>query len=245
MKTIGELQQELRIVRNDLAKMDEHLSQIETELMRFNNPLQDDINFKNIYDLAQAMPIIPHPVVKMQQTSKSIYFGMMLMVATLERSICEQQMLFLQRMIMADEARKSIDYYLGSLMKIQQDNIILSLNNSEIISYSDQLILDLLLIAKLGQNCTEESFGVISDIAAIFKRDKADFFEISNVAVAVLKQDWRCLANNSISITSIDSKYGYYLNELTGWKEYVNEIKVKKAIKGAVKILNRVIGERK
>lgn len=91
MKTISELQQELRLVRKDLAKMDERLSKIDAELMSFKDSLHDDTNFKHIYALAEAMPVIPHPVVAMQQKSKSIYFGILLMVATLEDSISEQQ----------------------------------------------------------------------------------------------------------------------------------------------------------
>lgn len=56
MKTISELQQELRLVRKDLAKMDERLSEIDVELMSFKDSVQDDTNFKHIYDLAEAMP---------------------------------------------------------------------------------------------------------------------------------------------------------------------------------------------
>lgn len=95
MKTISELQQELRLVRKDLAKMDERLSVIDTELMSFKDSVQGDTNFQHIYNLAESMPIIPHPVVTMEQKSKSIYFGILLMVATLEDSISEQQLLFL------------------------------------------------------------------------------------------------------------------------------------------------------
>ena len=52
VKTISELQQELRLVRKDLAKMDERLSEIDTELMSFKDSVQGDANFKHIYNLA-------------------------------------------------------------------------------------------------------------------------------------------------------------------------------------------------
>lgn len=242
MKTISELQQELRLVRKDLSKMDERLSEIDLELMSFKDSVQDDTNFKHIYNLAEAMPIIPHPVVSMRQKSKSVYFGILLMIATLEDSISEQQLLFLQRMVMSDADRNRIDYYMGSLGKIQPDNVIFCLDDELILSHADQLLLDLIIVAKLGKNCTMKSFGVISDLASILKKNKNDFVEVADVAAAVLKQDWSHLSKTTSVVVSFDSKYGYYLNELTGWKAYVEEIEVKKAITGLVNALSRKIG---
>ncbi|MGN0421684.1 MAG: hypothetical protein ACI4EY_03000 [Lachnospiraceae bacterium] len=63
MKTIGELQQEIRSIRKDIAKMDERLSGIDTELMSFKDSLQSDTNYNHIYNLAEAMPVIIHPMV--------------------------------------------------------------------------------------------------------------------------------------------------------------------------------------
>lgn len=223
MKTISELQQELRLVRKDLAKMDECLSKIDTELISFKASMQKDTNFQNIYNLAEAMPLIHHPAVTMQQKSKSIYFGILLMVATLEDSISEQQLLFLQRMVMSDTSCNRIDYYMSNLGKIQPDNVIFCLDDQLVLSYADQLLLDLLVIAKLGRNCTMKSLEVISDIASILKKNTAEFKEIADVAAAVLKQDWSHLSTNSTTVSNFNSKYSYYLNELTGWKEHANK----------------------
>lgn len=45
MKTISELQQEIRLIRKNISKMDERLSIIDEELMSFKDSLQDDTNF--------------------------------------------------------------------------------------------------------------------------------------------------------------------------------------------------------
>ena len=87
-----------------------------------------------------------------------------------------------------------------------------------------------------------KSFGVISDLASILKKNKTDFAEIADVAAAVLRQDWSHLSKNPSAVVSFDSKYSHYLNELTGWKAYAEEIKVKKAITGFVNALSRTIG---
>lgn len=243
MKTISELQQELRLVRKDLTKMDERLSEIDKELMSFKESLQDDTSFQHIYNLAEAMPIIPHPVANMPQKSKSIYFGILLMVATLEDSISDQQLLFLQRMVMSDSARNRIDYYMGSMGKIQPDNVIFRLDDELILSHADQLLLDLIVVAKLGRNCTTKTLSVISDLASILKKKKADFTEIAEVAAAVLRQDFEHLSTNPADVVRFHLKFGHYLNELAGWSAYANEVSVKKAITGFVDTLNKMIGD--
>lgn len=245
MKTISELQQELRLARKDLAKLDERLSEIDTDLTSFKDSLQDDTNFQHIYDLAEAMPVIPHPVVAMQQKSKSIYFGILLMVATLEDSISEQQLLFLQRMVMSDAARNRIDYYMGNLGKIQPDNVIFCLDDELLLPHADQLLVDMIVVAKLGRNCTMKSFGVISNLASILKKNKMEFTEIADVAVAVLKQDWSHLSKNPVAVVRFDSKYGHYLNELVGWREYVDEIKSKSAVARLMDSIYRITGDAK
>ena len=226
MKTISELQQELRLVRKDLAKMDKRLSEIDTELMSFKDSVQGDTNFQHIYNLAEAMPIIPHPVVSMEQKSKSIYFGILLMIATLEDSISEQQLLFMQRMVMSDTNRNRIDYYMGSLGKIQPDNVIFCLDDEAIVACANQLLLDMIVVAKLGNNCTTKTYGVIADIASFMGKNKIEFTQICKVAVSVMTQECSCLPEDALADIELDKEYGHYLRELPIWeKRLQNAIK--------------------
>lgn len=143
---------------------------------------------------------------------------------------------------MSDAKRNRIDYYMGSLGRIQRNNVFFCLDDEVILLHSDQLLLDLIVVAKLGRNCTMKSFEVISDLTSILKKTKADFSEIADIATAVLKQDWSHLSKNPSKVASLDSKYSHYLNELTGWKTYTEENKVKRAITGLVNTLSRKIG---
>lgn len=245
MKTISELQQDIRLVRKDLSKMDERLSGIDTELLLFKDSLQDDTNFKHIYDLAEAMPLIPHPIATMKQNTKSIYLGILLMTATVEDSISEQQLLHLQRMIMTDENRNRIDYYMGNLGKIQPDNVIFRLDDAVILSHANQLVLDMIIVAKLGKNCTNKTFGVIADISSILHKRKQDFIEICNVASAILRQNWEGLSENPEECIRFDSQYGYYLNELSSWKMKVDGIKRKNLMRELCNVLRAIEVKRK
>ena len=226
MKTLYELQQELRLIRKDVAKMDERLSKIDEELMSCKDSLQDDTNFQHIYNLAKVMPIIPHPVVTMQQKSKSIYFGILLMIATLEDSVCDQQLLFLQRMVMSDDTRNRIDYYMGSLGKIQPDNVFFCLDDEAIVACANQLLLDMIVVAKLGNNCTTKTYGVIADIASFMGKNKIEFTQICKVAVSVMTRECSCLTEDVIADIELDKEYGHYLRELPIWeKRLQNAIK--------------------
>ena len=222
MKTISELQQEIRLIRKDITKMDERLSVIDNELMAFKNSIQEDTNFGHIYNLAEAMPIIHHPITSLEPKQKSVYLGVLLMIATLEDSISDQQLLFLQRMVMGEAERNRIDYYMVNLGKIQPDNVIYHLVDEKMKPQAKYLLLDMIIIAKLSKNCSVKTFELISDIASVLKFTKSSFKEICNVAAAILKQNYDDIQKETIIY--LNEKYGYYLNELNGWDILVENV---------------------
>ncbi len=222
MKTISELQQEIRLIRKDINKMDERLSVIDDELMTFKDSIQEDTNFGHIYNLAEVMPIIHHPITSLEPKQKSVYLGTLLMIATLEDSISDQQLLFLQRMVMWEADRNRIDYYMVNLGKIQPDNVIYHLADEKMKTQAKYLLLDMIIIAKLSKNCSMKSYELISDIALVLKFTKSSFSEICSVAVSILKQNYDDIPREKI--VYLNEKYGYYLNELNGWAILVENV---------------------
>lgn len=223
MQTIGELQHEIQILHGELKKMDERLNTVNEGLNFFKDSPQIDSVYEHIYQLAEKMPAVFHPAVSFSQKEKSIYFGILLMTATLEDSISDQQLLFLQRIIMEDPFRKRIDYYMVNLGRIQPDNVIFCLDNEVIVSHANQLLLDMMIIAKLGRKCSVKTFSVISDIASILKKSKEELTEICLVAAAVLLQDSRGLPDDVVSVVRLERQYGYYLDEMPTWKALVED----------------------
>ncbi|MGN0421683.1 MAG: hypothetical protein ACI4EY_02995 [Lachnospiraceae bacterium] len=140
------------------------------------------------------------------------------MVATLEDSVSDQQLLLLQRMIMADADRKRIDYYMGNLGKIQPDNVIFRLDNEVIAAHANQLLLDMIVIVKLGKNCTIKTYGVIADIASILGKTKSEFIEICMVAISVITQECNRLPEDALDVIRLDKEYGFYLEKLATWQ---------------------------
>lgn len=121
-------------------------------------------------------------------------------------------------MIMADDLRKRIDYYMGNLGKIQTDNVIFHLNNEGIASYASQLLLDMIVTAKLGKSCTTKTYGVIADIASILGKTKAEFIEVCMVAISVMTQACNRLPEDALAVIHLDKEYGFYLENLPTWK---------------------------
>lgn len=87
MKTIAELQQEIRSIRKELSILDGRLDAMDTELLGYKDVTSDDSEYKRIYEIAKTMPVIKHPIVQETIPIKNNYFGMLLMVAVVDDSI--------------------------------------------------------------------------------------------------------------------------------------------------------------
>jgi hypothetical protein len=90
---------------------------------------------------------------------------------------------------------------------------------------SDAILLDMLIVAKLSKNCTEKSYYAIADIALLMKKEKRDIVKISQIAAIVLRQDTKEIGLIYQEVVECDRKYGYYLQEIKGWKEILNKAK--------------------
>jgi hypothetical protein len=219
MKTIAELQQELRKTRQELAKIDERLSCLDDELMSFKEASFPDTKYERIFKLAESMPIIRHPVVSLAQEDKSAYLGILLMAATLEDSISDNQLLFFQRLIMSDPYRRQIDIYIGNIGKIMPENIMFMLPTTITGILADELILDLLLIVNLGNHCTVRSYSLIADIATLLNRSHYDIEKSMVCAKAILTQQLPWDDTDVDEVFEICNRYGYYTQHINGWEE--------------------------
>lgn len=145
MKTISELQQE---IRNMQADMNKRLSEINDELVNYKDAGMSGSVYKQICGIAQNMPIIKHPIINQGIAVKNNYFAILILIATCENSINDDQLLFLQRMAMADSQRTTIDQYMSGIGNLNPQNVIYNINDS--VKYlKNQLVLDMLIIASL------------------------------------------------------------------------------------------------
>ena len=236
MKTISELQLEIRGIQKELNLLNNRLKALDDEFIDFKDYDQnDDSLYQRIYELAAGMPVISHPLMKEGQLVKNNYFAMLIMVATLEDSINEDQLLFLQRIIMSDPYNNGLNHYVGQLRKMKTENVIYNCNETIKNSLAEQLLLDLLIIANLSRTKSKKIFELIAQIVAFLGINKERVRHIGVIAVTVLTQNinkYSCSFNNSqlnsqkrlalCELINEDAKrFQYYLKEIPGWNAIV------------------------
>ena len=202
MKTISELQQEIRSIQKSLQLLESRLKVLDDDLVNFKEVAQENSLFQKVYELASGMPIIKHPLMQENQSVKNNYFAILIMIATLEDSINENQLLFLQRIIMDDPYNKWLNHYVGQIRKLKPENVVYNCDEAVKKKLAEQLLLDSLIIANLSHAKTNKTFELIAQIAAFLGINKDITGHISEIALTVLTQNiekYPCFTDNEKS----------------------------------------------
>ena len=226
MKTISELQQEIRSMQTELQEINKRLSNINDELLNYKDSGVSDSKYKRIYEIAETMPLIEHPIIRYGYAVKNSYFAILILVATCEDSINDDQLLFLQRMVMADRQRTSIDLYMAGIGSTSIDNVIFKMHD-DVKNLSNQLVLDMLMIANLGKIKSQLTYEVIANITKFIGVSEYELRMISVIAKSILLQkcDESVKAMGLGYMEKIDCQFGYYLSTVKNWKKYLIEKK--------------------
>ena len=246
MKTISELQQEIRSIQKGLKSFGTRLNALDDELANFKEVAHENSLYQRVYELANGMPVIKHPLMLENQAVKNNYFAILIMIATLEDSINENQLLFLQRIIMDDPYNKRVNHYVGQIRKLKPENVVYNCDEAVKKKLAEQLLLDSLIIANLSHAKTNKTFELIAQIAAFLGINKDSTGHISKIALTLLTQNiekYPCFTDNKKSgeqfvncdtpksslllayfaiVVEDNKKFGYYLSELPEWKDIVN-----------------------
>lgn len=74
LKTIAELQQDIRLIKKDIAGIDKRLDDMSNELAYYKSTANDESEYKRILMIAKTMPILNHPIAKESIATKNNYF---------------------------------------------------------------------------------------------------------------------------------------------------------------------------
>lgn len=222
MKTIAEMQHEIRSIRDVLTSLDNRLNDLDKELLNHKDGANDHSEYQRIYEIAKSMPVIKHPLMEEKLEVKNNYFAILLMIAVLDDSISDEQLLFLQRIVMADSDNDRIDYYLGNLGTIQEYNVLLKMNNAmKKIRLGESLILDMMILTNLSHGDKRNRFKIIANIACFLGKSKDSLRKVARVARVVLQQDKSHFPEKEQDVLYWNSYFGYYLSEIKGWNDCV------------------------
>ena len=218
MKTISELQNELRGIKKDLSDIDARLNSVDSELSNYKDSSTQISNDNNIYKLAQTLPKIEHPISKENLTVKNNYFSILLMISTVDDSINDEQLLFLQRIALSDEQNSRLDSYISNLGNINFQNVLFQLDERVKDKYSKQLLLDMIILSNLSKSKEKKSYEVIASISAFLGIEKSTIREITQIAKTILLNDSKHLPDGR------DVKdFDYYLCEVPGYLKVLHQ----------------------
>ena len=218
MKTISELQNEIRSIKKDLISIDAHLESVYGELSEYKESAGASLKDNSLYELAKTFPIIKHPILKENLAAKNNYFSILLMISTIDDSINDEQMLFLQRIVLGDEQNCRLDAYISNLGEINFRNVLFKLDETVKQKYSEQLLLDMIILSNLSKSADRKSYEIIASISAFLGMDKQTVRKITQVAKAILLNDSTYLPDSSDI-----GRFDYYLCEVSGYLKVVRQ----------------------
>ena len=178
MKTIDELQAELRLICSELEKLKES-QKAETR----------EVNFREIAARAERYPISGHPMVNEVEYTKDMYILMLLSVAALDDEKYEESFMTIYRIAFGMNFSGNIEslFLSAKSMKFETlDECTRLFLNSKLRLV---LLLECMMIAAGFENGKRRAIEYISQLAVMLNVSKDDIEFLANLARVVLTQD--------------------------------------------------------
>ena len=178
MKTIDELQAELRLICSELEKLKES-QKAETR----------EVNFREIAARAERYPILGHPMVNEDEHTKDMYILMLLSVAALDDEKYEESFMTIYRIAFGMWFSGNIEslFLSAKSMKFETlDECTRLFLNSKLRLV---LLLECMMIAAGFENGKRKAMEYISQLAVMLNVGKDEIEFLANLARVVLTQD--------------------------------------------------------
>lgn len=124
---------------------------------------------------------------------------------------------------MADSQRSTIDLYIAGIGSICPENVIFKIQENIKNELANQLLLDMLIIANLSMVKTRRTYEIIANISSFLGIQTGYLTHVSTVASSILRQNIDAIQEEKVNSLALedDALYGYYLNEIPGWRELI------------------------
>ena len=223
MKSIAELQQEIRLLRRELTNMDDRLEALDQELLNYRDISTGDSQYERIYEIAKIMPALKHPVMYSIPAIYTNYMSLLIMVAKLEGNLSDVQMLWLQRIVLQNANHCKLDYYMQQANSINYENALLQMHEAIKTKYADNLLVDMMLLANFSPATSVTTYEAIASIATLIGIKEQNLKQLSKISTAILTQDVEILGEENKEILYINDRFGYLLDNLADWEKKVQK----------------------
>ncbi len=223
MKSIAELQQEIRLLRRELSNMDARLDALDQELMNYRDTSVGYSQYERIYEISKIMPALKHPVMYNIPAIYTNYMSLLIMVAKLEGNLSDDQMLWLQRIVLQNENHSRLDYYMEQAHNINYENVLLQMHEIIKTKYADNLLVDMILLANFSPATSVTTYEAIASIATLIGKKEQNLKQLAKIATAILTQDVEILGEDDKEILYVNGRFGYLFDNFAGWEQKVQK----------------------
>lgn len=189
MKTIDELQAELRLICSELEKLKES-QKAETR----------EVNFREIAARAERYPILGHPMWNEDEHTKDMYILMLLSVAALDDDKYEESFMTIYRIAFGMNFSGNMEDLFLSAKSMKFETLDectrLFLNGN----LSLVLLLECMMIAAGFENGKRRAMEYLSQLAVMLNVGKDEIEFLANLARVVLTQDLNEYKTNKLNV---------------------------------------------
>ncbi len=227
MKTILELQQEIRSLRNDISKMDTNLAMIESEL---NSMQQEKIrkatggnqgiefDYDSFQKLASNLPFVNHVLSTLKEEYPcKLYLKCLLSLVWIDEDAAVEKLTYVQWIYGKTVAVQGV-----SLEDLYKDSVQLDktyfLELVELLpqKYRGNLVVDSLVVAELSGTFTKESLQFVGNLCGILGVNREKLNDYSIIAKILLNGNKKKLQEKEGEIVFSNQNI---LNYYIGFKE--------------------------
>lgn len=191
--------------------------------MNYRDISASDSQYERIYEIAKIMPALKHPVMYNIPAIYTNYMSLLIMVAKLEGSLSDDQMLWLQRIVLQNANHSKLDYYMQQENCINYENALLQMHEAIKTKYADNLLVDMMLLANFSPATSVTTYEAIASIATLIGIKEQNLKQLSKISTAILTQDVEILGEENKEILYINERFGYLLDNLADWEKKVQK----------------------
>ncbi|MCD8110671.1 MAG: hypothetical protein LUE14_11340, partial [Clostridiales bacterium] len=217
MKSLTEIQKDIRSLEKNISEMAASVKQIHSDLDNLKTSGRNEpVDYAAIQTLAKFMPFTGHPIDRMRdERACKLYLELLLNVARMnsEQMISADQLVFIQWILMQSKLDLSLEELLTDCYRMDTDSYD-EMAEAIPIDSRGMLIIDTLIVAGCNTTFNGDACQYITDAAVLFGITKTEMILFANVAKAALCQNINHIKKEDFDdfITNVEP-YGYYVKQ--------------------------------
>ena len=213
MKSLFEIQQEVRLLEQQVALVTKSITEIYKDIDSLRNEEVVLIDYKKIYLLSTRIKFKDHPLGKLSDKKLcQAYIELLLRLMDFDKSVEStiNRLVFVQWLAKQAKSELSLEELFKGALKRDLDNLIFVMESLPS-AYKNQLIMDSLLLANICGKANEAILLCIGDLCGFFNVNKDKLKAFSIIAKSILQQDIEVINKDNLgNVTLYTKQFEHY-----------------------------------